>query len=215
MLKRISNEEKILKVFVGDLLNKGPESSQVVKYMMSHKNECVSVRGNHDEIVVNEWMENSRSPGSLRDKNKWIGSLEKEEIEYLVDLPYTISLPSVNNSIIVHAGLIPGLQLDQMDKTALVSMRNLVEKGSPETFEWKKRPSEGGCAWIEKWTGPQFVYFGHDAKRRLQKTAWGVGLDTGCVYGNQLTGVFIHGPRTGQFVTVDAKEKYQSTEKGE
>ena len=217
MLKRISNQDKILKIFVGDLVNKGPKNREVINFMMNHRNECISVRGNHDEIVINEWILTSRNGGSLREKNKWIASLSKEQIDYLISLPYTISLPSINNSIIVHAGLIPNLQLDEMDKVALVSMRNLVEKaGSPKaTFEWKSKPSEGGVPWIEKWTGPQFVYFGHDAKRKLQKGACATGLDTGCVYGNQLTGVFISGHRGGQFVTVDAKEKYQSTEKKE
>lgn len=34
---------KILKIFVGDLINKGPKNLEVIDYMMSHRDDCISV----------------------------------------------------------------------------------------------------------------------------------------------------------------------------
>ena len=37
------SDARILKIFVGDLVNKGPKNLEVIDYMMAHREDCISV----------------------------------------------------------------------------------------------------------------------------------------------------------------------------
>ncbi|KFM58494.1 Bis(5'-nucleosyl)-tetraphosphatase, symmetrical, partial [Stegodyphus mimosarum] len=202
-----AEKEKTLKICVGDLVNKGPKSQEVLN-LFRNSNSMFSVRGNHDEVVLREYL-NSRDPNyRLKENNTWIKNLSLEDIEYIKQLPFTISLPSLN-AIIVHAGLVPGQPLEKNKPYDMIHMRNLVDVDY--FWEGGLLPTENtteGKPWASLWHGPQHVYFGHDAKRMLQKYSYATGLDTGCVYGNWLTGLFISGPREGNFVQVKALKVY-------
>lgn len=206
--------DSILKIFVGDLVNKGPNSRGVLQLLMN-SSSSLSVRGNHDEVVIREYLNLKSDPNySLKPGNLWMKELTQQEVDYLISLPYTISIPSLK-TIIVHAGLIPGKEPKDINPSDLISMRNIVvETGSDGKQELNAtRNDEEGTPWVQMWNGPEHVYFGHDAKRMLQKTPHATGLDTGCVYGKQLTAVFIRGNRKGSFIHVKANNAYQEIKK--
>ncbi|GIX78916.1 metallophos domain-containing protein [Caerostris darwini] len=199
--------DNVLKLLVGDLVNKGPKNSEVLNLVRQSKS-ILSVRGNHDEVVLKEYFDSKNSDYRLKEKNLWIKDLSNENINYLTELPYTISLPTLN-CIIVHAGLVPGVPVEINEPMHLVRMRNIIMTD----YFWEEgllpiEDTNKGEPWSELWGGPQHVYFGHDARRMLQKRRFATGLDTGCVYGNSLTGVFISGCRKGEFIQVKAKEAY-------
>jgi bis(5'-nucleosyl)-tetraphosphatase (symmetrical) len=112
--------------------------------------------------------------------------------------------------MIVHAGLIPNMQLEEQTTTTMVTLREVSEKlDSPgEYLDHEAKATEqatgqygGPQPWAHAWMGPFHVVFGHDAKRGLQQYPWATGLDTGCCYGKQLTAIILPGRK---LVSVDA-----------
>lgn len=172
---------------VGDIVNKGPGSLQVVRLMRKIGAFCV--RGNHDEICLGEWQRSRESGLPLRDKFKWMERLSSEELEWLLELPYTISIPS-KNMLIVHAGLVPGVPIEGQSTNDLIHIHDLIMDEATSKWKGLKKKGPSSVPWASKWPGPTHVYFGHDAKRLYQDYKYATGLDTGCVYGLKLTAVF-------------------------
>lgn len=198
-------DQEILPIFVGDLLSKGPFPVETLKKLQ--KIEHYAVRGNHDEAILRQVLSlKKKELYQLPPKYSWVPNLS-DDIGYLRELPYTISIPSLS-VIIVHAGLVPGIPLTEQELTNMIIMRNLVK--SPEGTLSAAELTNEGEAWASFWPGPDHVYFGHDARRKLQKHAHATGLDTGCVYGNQLTGAVVTKDST-ELIQVKAKQVYKET----
>lgn len=181
------NKENTCVVFVGDLVNKGPKSAQVVEFVM--RNGWYSVRGNHDEVCLLELKqcrENERAPSS---KYAWTTELTKIVQEWLQDLPYAIHIPS-RSIIVVHAGLLPGVPLEEQHLDVFLHMRCVKQTEAEWTWTQSYVEDKEHRLWGEAWPGPEHVYFGHDARRLFQQHQYATGLDTACVYGAQLTGIY-------------------------
>lgn len=141
---------------------------------------------------------------------RWLLLLKEDDFTFLQQLPYTISIPS-KRALTVHAGLVPGVPLECQSLENLTHMRNITHE---DYFSGRglvgSSKADQGEAWASLWPGPDHVYFGHDARRGLQLWPFATGLDTGCLYGNVLTGVFI-GSDDPEFLVVRAKQAYAAT----
>ena len=186
-------------VLVGDLVAKGPDSLGVIRLV--RELEGRAVRGNHDQHCL-KWWDAKRAGGELPTlkpaHQRVADELTDEDWQWLAALPLWIELPE-HDALVVHAGLLPDLPLEDQDPDDLMNMRSILDDGTAS------RSNEAGTPWASVWPGPRLVVFGHDAVRGLQNRPHSVGLDTGCVYGGWLTGLWV--PRR-DLVSVPARGTY-------
>ena len=206
ILKKMNYSSDTDYVFlIGDLINKGPNSIGVVRYAM--ENNFYAIRGNNEDRVLGYVIKSTIEPSYVFAKEaKYLKDMSTDMLSWINKLPYTIKIKrgiidpegnkqEINNIreiLLVHAGLLPGVSLEQQDPYLMVKMRGILcnDNGVLSGTDHKE-----ASAWIDYWYGPEFVVFGHDSDRGLQKTDDAIGIDTGCVYGKHLTGM-IYNPIT-------------------
>jgi hypothetical protein len=194
-------------VFVGDLVNKGPNTAEVLSIARSAG--ALAVRGNHEDELLEAWYQIGRYASGLHKyKNGTIYQISEADIKWIEELPLSISFPWLG-LVVVHAGLVPGVQLCEQKFKDLLWLRD-VRPTSNCRFEGLEMPLGGDASkpWASVWEGPEHVIFGHDAKRKLQTYKYATGLDSGCCYGFELTALVIdpYGIEPRRFVRVKAKK---------
>ena len=121
----------------------------------------------------------------------WVQELTEEQVAWLRALPLCLRLPR-ENATVVHAGVVPGRPLATMTWDELTRMRDVVREGEDGRWEASESARRGSLGWAEAYEGEHgHVFFGHDARRRLQRRAHATGLDTGCLYGGALTAAVV------------------------
>lgn len=192
-------------IFTGDLINKGPDNVQVVQFVRQLGAYCV--RGNHDEYCLLQYER-----AFYTDRNPqfdWMDELSEDDLQFLYSLPYTISIPSIN-ALVVHAGLVPGVPLNQQKLIDFIELRNVTQQQQDDSNQLVGSSKiDRGQPWANVWPGKLHVYFGHDARRGLQLCQFATGLDTGCCYGGSITGVVVNPDQSRQFFSVKAKQVYR------
>ena len=221
-------------ILVGDLCNKGPHSADVIRFVRLTQN-WFSVRGNHDNgaleaalgdeskrhkkkykwVLEGERDDSSNSDSSnSSDKDSRV-TLSDDDVTWLSELPYSLRIPGSYfgeqhnvDTIIVHGGFIPGLELESQEIETMINIRDVTPVGKvPDVVGFKYQERKDGheamvsdgtvCQepkpWASVWKGPERVIFGHDARRGVQRYEgdWAIGLDSGAVYGRGMTAIIL------------------------
>jgi hypothetical protein len=191
-------------VLVGDLVAKGPDSRGVLA--MVRELEARAVLGNHDARVLS-WklaVDAGLPPPKIgKSHQEVVDVLDERDFALLQALPLFLRLPE-QRAIVVHAGLVPGIPLEQQDPELLMNIRTIRADGTGS------RDPDAGELWGYLWPGPELVLFGHHALRGLQEHRFALGLDTGCVYGGKLTACILPERR---LVSVPARRAYAPLDK--
>ncbi len=164
-------------VFLGDYIDRGPDSRGVVEFILNLKKDRENIfclMGNHEELFI-DYLERGSNPSVFYANGGFSTLISYNFPHAMDDLPeshrkFFAFLPpyyETEDYIFVHAGLRPGIPLDQQDREDLLWIRGEFVGSS---FDFGKT-----------------IVFGHDRFSQPLIEANKIGVDTGAVYGGYLT----------------------------
>lgn len=183
--KTVQLEERDLVVFIGDYIDRGPDSKGVVDQLLSFRKEfpkTVFLKGNHEDMLLdflgfegrngeiylyNGGLECLASYDllALDDRKAMLAQMPEEHVDFYRNLE---SYVGVGGYIFAHAGLNPLRSLESQSDDDLFWIRNefiLSAHGFQKT-----------------------IVFGHTPCQDIMfNLPYKIGIDTGLVYGNMLS----------------------------
>ena len=166
-------------VFIGDYIDRGPHSVEVVDYLIQLKNrfpEVIFLKGNHEDMLDKFINGADRSTYLLNGGQQTLDSyltkpvqsesfpIPPDHMEFFKSLRLYYE---TEEFIFVHAGLRPRVPLESQNTEDLLWIR---DKFVSTKYNFGKR-----------------VIFGHTPLKKPLVEPNKIGIDTGAVYGNALT----------------------------
>ena len=189
----IGDDDRV--ICVGDLITKGPKSKEVLELFMTDA-RFSTVIGNHDLALRRKWNgEDIELKAAQKDAHKELRGEKDAYASFFNRMPFIIDLET---HLVVHAGLRPNIELYSQTTGDLTRIRTL----GPD------REGDEGTPWYHVYHGDKIVLFGHWPSPEPRRGRKAIGLDTGCVYGYNLTAYIIE---SDEFVTVKAKRAYDQS----
>ena len=166
-------------IFIGDYIDRGSSSFDVVNYLVNFKElfpDTIFLKGNHEDMLQNYLDGSDRFTYMLnggqrtldeylkRTNNPEAFPIPSEHLEFFNSLRLYYQ---TEDYIFVHAGLRAEVPLESQEKTDLLWIR---DEFIHSNFNFGKR-----------------VIFGHTPFKEPLLQSNKIGIDTGAVYGNRLT----------------------------
>lgn len=162
-------------IFLGDYIDRGPESHGVIDYLVRFARsfpDTIFLRGNHDQMFIDYLDGHEPTLFLMNGGLKTLSSYQRSG-EWPISSSHRAFFETLRNVyetedfIFVHAGLRPGIPLAEQENDDLLWIRNDFISSE---YDWGKT-----------------VVYGHTPHDEPLLTGNRIGLDTGCVYGRQLT----------------------------
>lgn len=188
----VSSDDTIISI--GDMVNKGPESRRVLDFFWHNISPHVSaIMGNHEFKHTRAYRGDIIPPISFLYTRWQLDELYHGAIKYMSHLPrYRL----LDDALLVHAYFEPNIPLDQQQGRVLIG-------------------TMGAASYLQKsYNRPWYTYYnearpiivGHkDLSEKQEPFNYKnrvFGIDTGCVYGGKLTGIWLP---SFEFVSVPAR----------
>ncbi len=226
------NPAKMRLVFLGDLMDRGPDPVACVRRVRELGADCIM--GNHEDkhLRFHKHEINRKTTGKANPMKPMADAeraaneaLSDDDWAWMKSLPVKMDLG--HNWWAVHAGCEPRFTLHKQNPSQIMRVRYVDEKGVGKALNPDKSQPEGTMYWDAQWNGPESIIYGHCVHSlthpRIVKAGEVscVGIDTGCCFGGHLTAAIFQDeyPLEGgsiyksqtygiQYVQVKAKQKY-------
>jgi serine/threonine protein phosphatase 1 len=160
-------------VFIGDYVDRGPDSRGVLSRLIRLKDEarCTFIRGNHDQMML-DYVDHGefalwRVNGGLATLSSYMQEgrlhIPDEHVTFLRDTRLFFDTPDY---LFVHAGLNPRF-----------SVAHNLQYGGSEMFLWER-----GHVHAEEFAWEKTVVCGHTPHSEPVNLPKLINVDTGCVY---------------------------------
>lgn len=187
LIEAIAPQEREPVYFLGDLIDRGPNSAQVVEFVRQHRYRCLL--GNHEqmllEVLGSQRMIGEMLPGWLYNGGNntlfsYNHKIPQDHIDWLKTLPLYLDLGDI---WLVHAGVHPHLPLEEQDAAHFCWIRDEFHS-MPEPFFSDKLIITGHTI--------TFTFPGVNPGQLVAGAGW-LDIDTGAYHShsNWLTGLDI------------------------
>jgi serine/threonine protein phosphatase 1 len=193
---RIDHEPQTI-VFLGDYVDRGPKSMQVIDHLMDgshHSGDVwICLKGNHEDMMI-DWHGGGPSEyghwainGGVQTLDSYGGMYDdvpKSHIDWMRSLPF---YHETENHIFVHGGFMPYVELENQTENVCMWIRNrFLDAPMGQGFEgWKH------------------IVHGHTPVDGPDIRFWRTNLDTGACFGDRpLTAALFDKDKPGTPVSI-------------
>ncbi|HMB97083.1 MAG TPA: metallophosphoesterase family protein [Balneolaceae bacterium] len=173
--KKLEPYKEYKHVFIGDYIDRGPSSKEVVDFLLKVKNEreCIFIRGNHEQMLLDAvdrdqiklWLMNG-GRSTLESYNSAEDNIRIPD-EHLYFYRNTELFYDTKDYFFAHAGAPPDQKIEDSIEDSEVS----------DYFLWgRDHIGLFGTVWEKT------VVFGHTPRSHPIRKDNMIGIDTGCVY---------------------------------